>query len=432
MKRVILFLVLLVLCVSFVSADTTLNQDFENNSVQGWTAGLIESTNPLSGSYSINLSRPGANDYEARALGMNGNSSFNVTFKFRQNAATNWVAFGLADRLTAGGWAANRIHICMGGANQCETGGDSSWLWVSGSDSGLRCSAATSGAGCNLTIEVNASNSGNTSISTVFRLHLNSQNTSWLTPYGTLPSRKVKAIWAGTQSIDDKIWYDDIVVLNSTTSVAGVPSIYAINCTSCNSPYNVSPYTTADTTPTFRFLTEGGANCRIGDENQNYSAMTSGAGSCDGDGLTAHNCTLTVQDELVSSTDYVYLSCQSAGGAELANASRALEMSITSLSGTVLDAFDRGIQSSVIWPGAVVYTNQQVYLRSLSNQQVLATVDKVAVYGNQRWILNNGLDGENTLGLFNITPVVYVLDVVNVSSTSITSQVSALINATKN
>ena len=192
----------------------------------------------------------------------------------------------------------------------------------------------------------------------------------------------------------------------------------------------MSPYTTADTTPTFTLGTNFSANCRIGDVNQTYTTMGSSR-NCGTTGSTTHTCSLIAQDELATSTDYVYVSCANAQNDSLSNTAQ-LQMNITNLQTNTTNAIDRGIQESAIWPGAKVYSNQQIYLRNLDNIQVLATVDRVAVFGNQRWIFNAGIDDETALGLFNLTPVVYVLDMVNVSLGDIQSQVSALIDATKN
>ncbi len=211
-----------------------------------------------------------------------------------------------------------------------------------------------------------------------------------------------------------------------------IPAFSAINCTVSNPPAgdSVAPYTTSDTTPTFALNTDVNANCRIGDENQNYTTLGATRDCAGGQASTTHTCTLTTQDELVASTDAVYVSCASTSNDDLTNTTELI-MDITSLAGTVEDAIDLGIQTSTIWPGATIYTNQKVYMRNLNNNQLVATVDKVAVYGNQRWIINNALDGASLLGLFNITPAVYTLDVYNVSSTEMTSKVSALINSTK-
>jgi len=225
-----------------------------------------------------------------------------------------------------------------------------------------------------------------------------------------------------------------IIGWGDTAGGAGVPVVQApINCTSCNISFGDTsePYTTSDTTPTFTFPTDIAANCRIDDANQNHSSMGSSRNCAGGQGTTSHTCTLTVQDELVASADEVFVACAGTGGDEATNSSARMLMDITGLSNTSTDAIDVGIQASAIWPGATVYTNQQVYLRNLNNSQVVGTVDKIAVYGNQRWLFNNALDGESTLGLFNMTPVVYVLDLINTSSEEVKRQVSTLINATK-
>lgn len=215
--------------------------------------------------------------------------------------------------------------------------------------------------------------------------------------------------------------------------VGGAPTISAINCTSCNIPNGdiVSPYTTNDTTPTFTFSTNVAANCRVGDDDQNYSTMGSSRNCASGDGTTSHTCTLTVQDELVANPDYVFFGCQNAGdNSESAlSSSGALEVELTNLGDTIGNAIDSGIQNSLVWPGATVYNNQQVYLRNLANSQVLGTADRVVVYGNQRWIIN--YDNTTALGLFNLTPAIYTLDLVNVSSTFVTAQVRVFINSTK-
>lgn len=222
-----------------------------------------------------------------------------------------------------------------------------------------------------------------------------------------------------------------VATLNLTNYTGGgsIPVLTAINCTSCNSPQgdSVSPYTSADTTPTFTFNTDINSECRIGGEDQNFTTMGASR-DCGTTGVQSHICTLTVQDELISSTDYVYIGCTAENST---SSSGALEMDIQNLSSTVADGIDLGIQTSKIWPGATIYTDQKVYLRDLNNNQLVTTVDKIAVYGNQRWLINNAIDGASVLGLFNITPAVYTLDAVNESSSEMANKVSALINSTK-
>ena len=213
----------------------------------------------------------------------------------------------------------------------------------------------------------------------------------------------------------------------------GTPVFSNINCTSCNIPYGdtTEPYSTSDTTPTFKLNTSVSANCRISDESLSYTAMGDSRNCTSGQGTGSHTCTLTVQDELIFSPDYVYVTCINIYNTSATNTEN-LTISLTNLGDTTLNAIDQGIQASAIWPEATVYSNQKVYLRDINNNQVLATVDRVVVYGNQRWLLNYALQNESKQGLFNITPAVYSLDMTNISSSQIKSAVEALINSTVN
>jgi uncharacterized protein (DUF1499 family) len=212
------------------------------------------------------------------------------------------------------------------------------------------------------------------------------------------------------------------------------PVIAAVNCTSCNIPLGDSsePYTTSDTTPTFTFNTSVYANCRIAHSNMNYSDMGAARDCSSGQGTLQHTCTLGVSDGLSSSVDYVYLGCENfLNNNQTWNATAVLLMDITDLEVNASKSIEQGIEMSSIWPGATIYSNQQVYLRNKNNDQVLGTVDKVAVYGNQRWLFNYIADNESTIGLFNITPAVYVFEFANISLYEIKTQVSSLINSTK-
>jgi protein involved in ribonucleotide reduction len=95
------------------------------------------------------------------------------------------------------------------------------------------------------------------------------------------------------------------------------------------------------------------------------------------------------------------------------------------------EAIMQGIENSVIGSGATIYTNQKVYLRALNGANVTATVTKVVAYGNQRWLFNYVNATGNLSGIFNLTPVVYSLDMKNMSIKAIRGNVTALINSTK-
>jgi hypothetical protein len=222
--------------------------------------------------------------------------------------------------------------------------------------------------------------------------------------------------------------YDNV----TNVSGSGAPVTSAYNCTSCNPPSGstTSPYLTSDTTPTFRVNTNVNANCRIASQDWNYTAMGATRSCATGDGLTRHICTLTSQDALSAESGSVYIACQGMDGSESAKSTSG-PLAITGVATTPQAAIDYGIHQSVVWPQATVYQNQQVYLRDLNNNQKLATVDRVVVFGNQRWLINyhNG----SALGLFNLSSVVYSLDLwdTNITLLQIESNVTSFINATK-
>jgi hypothetical protein len=223
--------------------------------------------------------------------------------------------------------------------------------------------------------------------------------------------------------------------ITSVTSYAAPANISNATCTSCNLPTgdNTPPYTTDDTTPTFTFNTDIQAACRIDNDDLNYTTMGSTRNCTTGDGTTSHLCTLNPSDELTTANSYIYIACNNFFTGNESNKSTAsLLMDITSLSTNASRAIQEGIEASIIWPGATVYSDQLVYLRAMNNSQLLARADKIATYGNQRWIINYAMDNESTLGLFNITPVIYVLDMKNKSFTNIRGNVTAYINSTKN
>ncbi len=240
--------------------------------------------------------------------------------------------------------------------------------------------------------------------------------------------------WQGTDNppTGTSAGLDLNLVVYSVNATTTIPVVSNLNCTSCNPPGGdtTPPYSTSDTTPTFTFNTSVSANCRIMDQNQNYTAMGSSRQCTTTEGTLGHICTLTPQDELKISSPTVYIACASPTNDSLSNITSAL-MDITGLSNSSANAIDDGILASSIGSGATTYKNQKVYLRNLANTQVLATVDRVAVYGSQRWVINYRDEGEASANLFNITPVVYSLEMFNLSTSQIKSTVELFINSTK-
>ncbi len=210
------------------------------------------------------------------------------------------------------------------------------------------------------------------------------------------------------------------------------PIISDLMCTSCNIPYGDStpPYETSDTTPTFTFNTDIQSNCRIGNTNLNYTEMGSER-DCDGPDEN-HTCTLNVDDELIYQDSYVYISCANPNNDnQTEEASIELQMNITDLAMNYSMAILAGIQQSIIWPGASTYIDKEVYLRNSIGNDIYANVNLIAEYGNQRWIINVADENFTPLGLFNMTPSVYVLDLFDTSISEVPDIVSQYVNDTK-
>jgi len=92
-------------------------------------------------------------------------------------------------------------------------------------------------------------------------------------------------------------------------------------------------------------------------------------------------------------------------------------------------AIETGINNALASP--TIYTDQQIYLRDKNNNQDLGTFDKLASSNNQRWAINYITDGESYTNMFNITPVIYVLELTDLTTTEITTQVEEFINITE-
>lgn len=232
-------------------------------------------------------------------------------------------------------------------------------------------------------------------------------------------------------------------VVNGKPQAAGgdttPPIISSLNCTSCteDSTPDQEPYETEDTTPTFNVTTNENADCRIGTTDQNYTAMGASR-DCTTTGGASHTCTLTVQDRFISvGENYLYISCKDGSGNEgnLSDHSKSnsgkIRMEIKGASETPGDnAIQIGIEASEIWP-CTVYSEQRLSARNLAASQLTGIFDRVAVKDNKRWAINYVSAGESQItGLFNLTPVLYILQLQNQTNETITDQVGKLINST--
>jgi hypothetical protein len=235
---------------------------------------------------------------------------------------------------------------------------------------------------------------------------------------------------------------------NTPVSVLTTIFNHSVNLTSDQGTkpcgYNTSSeYTlcgpTEDGTPTIRFSTFGSASCKLWNSTGNWSTLDSiGVPDCSTTGQSSHVCTMS--EALSNGSQMLYLSCKS-GSLEVNDFSYYLSNKFTinitapirTSQAHANDAIELGITSSAVWPGALIYTSQPVYIRLKNNTQSFATFDKVAIFGNQRWAFNYRINGEQSIGTFyNITPVFYYWEGGNLSFKQVVSRVSTLINSTKN
>jgi uncharacterized protein (DUF1499 family) len=434
MKRIILLSIFVLVLAFSVSADKL---DYEDCvSVADWSgAGISADAGVQYNGTSCKYDK-GGNNNAHRQINVGKNfEPYNITGVWRHDIGAGWVS------IMIGNWTTDNDNVLAGrdGVEFISHDGDNKvYERQCGNLASFGGNQLTDDTWFNVTLALNTSSGSTTNSLVTLWINDNEELTN-CDFTGSVPLNELTQFILA-ESGTEVNYVDDIRIYNRTEGGGGggpglnAPVVSAINCTSCDVPFgdNESPYTTSDTTPTFFFQTDVNANCRIGNVDQNYTALGDLRNCTSGEGTQAHTCSLTVPDELDSVQDYVYVGCiNTANANESLLASATFEMNITDLSTNTSTAIDKGIQHSSIWPGATVYNNQQVYLRDLNNNQVLATVDRVAVFGNQRWIFNVGVDEEAQLGLFNITPAVYVLDLVNVSLGSIQTQVSGLINATK-
>jgi hypothetical protein len=93
-------------------------------------------------------------------------------------------------------------------------------------------------------------------------------------------------------------------------------------------------------------------------------------------------------------------------------------------------AIVQGIQN-VLGNSAIIYTDQQVYIRNSTNYQQLSRFDKVTKFGNQIWAFNYVTGTESFTNMPSLGITFNVLEMANTSTDSITTTVSNFINQTK-
>ena len=191
--------------------------------------------------------------------------------------------------------------------------------------------------------------------------------------------------------------------------------------------------------PTVQFNTNESAWCAISGNFSstpgiNYTDMGSSrncTGAASGEGTMSHLCTLTLQDELVYETSYLYISCKSSGDNQnRTSTSGPLSINITGLESTSKDSMEVGI-ANALSTSYSTYNDQKIYARNSANAQSVGTFDKVVKKLNKIWAFNRIGISDAYVNMFNITPVLYTWEFTNKTQTYIENQTAAFINATK-
>lgn len=221
----------------------------------------------------------------------------------------------------------------------------------------------------------------------------------------------------------------DSVVDNVPPSITNY-SAQGASCTNWNLNGS-SPCTTVQTTPNIYFNTSEAANCAIGRTNVNYSAMGSARNCTYGEGAIEHLCTLIEDDILMYEDSLVYLSCKdSSGNQGNASTSGPLALTVTGLEAAGDRDIGIGVQNALL-SNYTNYTSQQISARNFNGDQDSGRFDWVAKKGNKVWAFNYVTKGEEHVGMFNMTPALYVFEMSNITSTNITKFAETVINSTK-
>jgi len=197
-----------------------------------------------------------------------------------------------------------------------------------------------------------------------------------------------------------------------------------------------TPCSTSDTTPTVNFTTTEPVWCAIGTQSINFTQYVNlgvDRNCTIGQGTSSHTCTLVPDDELTFANSNIYIGCRDSSGNENTtgkSTSGPLSLTITGLEAGSDSAIGRGVQNALL-SGYTNHTNQQIYARKLDGTQDFGTFDWMAKKGSKVWAFNYITSGEAHVGLFNITPVLYVLEMSNITNSTIINKVELMINATK-
>lgn len=263
------------------------------------------------------------------------------------------------------------------------------------------------------------------------------------TPHGNFS----QLFFAGTDGITAHL--DDILIWEgipedrpSVVSDTTPPEITSYNLTSDGGEgctvWNTSKSTacdTSDTTPTIVVHTDINAYCAIGVSNLNYTGLINLGNEriCSGTGTKEHTCTLIPEDQLTEETSYIYIGCENIWGYENSSStSGALKVSILSsdLESYGRNAIETGVRDALS-SGYTVYTDQKIYARNSANQQSVGVFDKVVKWMNKIWAFNFLTGNDTAVSMFNITPVLYTLEMRNITNSTVNTTVYNFIMSTK-
>ncbi len=92
------------------------------------------------------------------------------------------------------------------------------------------------------------------------------------------------------------------------------------------------------------------------------------------------------------------------------------------------DAIEQGIFNVAL--NAVIHDNQQVYIRLANGTQELGRFDRFALNGSKRWAFNYITGSEEFTNMKNVTPVFYMLEMIDINFTQVVQSVQEFINGT--
>ena len=152
-----------------------------------------------------------------------------------------------------------------------------------------------------------------------------------------------------------------------------------------------------------------------------------------GEGGITHICTLSSAEQLNKGADYVYLACNDSNNryhTSPISSTNTITFNISGVNETDgRTAIIEGVQNALA--SYTTYTDQQVYIRNVNDNQTLGNYDKVISSGNQRWILEYITGSDTYTNAPDLGTTVNVWENSTLFSGEIISQVGTLINSTK-